>query len=134
MVDTISSLGSIEYRHDEWGVDVTIGGSQKGSDAAARLVVQCHLGQGTGGLRARQVARAFWQWDDMLEMNKTGYFPTRRPPTCFYGLREALAMLNEEGLPNVFARHIRHGEAVRCAVKAWGLELVALNPAEYSPC
>jgi alanine-glyoxylate transaminase/serine-glyoxylate transaminase/serine-pyruvate transaminase len=133
MVDTISSVGSIDYRHDEWGVDVTIGGSQKGLMLPPGLSFNAISAKAMAASKHAKLPRAFWQWDDMLEMNKTGYFPYTPATNMLYGLREALAMLNEEGMPNVYARHIRHGEAVRRAVKAWGLELVALNPAEYSP-
>ncbi len=133
MVDTISSLGSVDYRHDEWGVDVTVGGSQKGMMLPPGLSFNAVSAKALAASRHAKLPRAFWNWEDMLEANKTGYFPYTPATNMLFGLREALAMLNEEGLPNVFARHIRHGEAVRRAVKAWGLELVPVNPDEYSP-
>ncbi len=133
MVDTISSLGSVDYRHDEWGVDVTVGGSQKGLMLPPGLSFNAVSAKALAASRHAKLPRAFWNWEDMLESNKTGYFPYTPATNMLFGLREALHMLNEEGLQNVFARHVRHGEAVRRAVKAWGLELVAMNPEEYSP-
>ena len=133
MVDAISSAGSVDYRHDEWGVDVTVGGSQKG------LMLPPGLSFNAISLKAREASksaklpRAFWSWDEMLAANETGFFPYTPATNLLYGLREAIAMLHEEGLDNVFARHIRHGEAARRAVAAWGLSLQAVNPAEYSP-
>ena len=131
-VDTISSLGSIDYRHDEWGVDVTVGCSQKG------LMLPPGLGFNAiseKALRASESARftkSYWGWDAMLKANQTGYFPYTPPTNLLYGLREALAMLLEEGLEAVFARHARHARATRRAVDAWGLELQCLEPEEYS--
>ena len=133
MVDAISSLGSADFRHDEWGVDVAVGGSQKG------LMLPPGLSFNAISLKAREASksaklpRAFWSWDEMLAANETGFFPYTPATNLLYGLREAIAMLHEEGLDNVFARHIRHGEAARRAVAAWGLSLQAVNPAEYSP-
>ena len=133
MVDAISSAGSVDYRHDEWGVDVTVGGSQKG------LMLPPGLSFNAISLKAREASksaklpRAFWSWDEMLAANETGFFPYTPATNLLYGLREAIEMLHEEGLDNVFARHIRHGEAARRAVAAWGLSLQAVNPAEYSP-
>lgn len=133
MVDTISSLASADYRHDEWGVDVTVSGSQKGlmlppglsfvavSDRAIKV-------SETGGM-----PRSYWRWDEMIEQNAKGYFPYTPATNLLYGLKEAIAMLNEEGLENVFARHIRHGEATRRAVTTWGLENLCTKPDEFSP-
>ena len=132
MVDTISSLGSIDYRHDEWGVDVTVGGSQKG------LMLPPGLGFnaiGEKALAAHKTAglpRSYWDWSGMLESNKSGYFPYTPSINLLYGLEEALKMLFEEGLDAVFARHKRLAEATRRAAQAWGLENQCVNPAEYS--
>jgi len=133
MVDTISSLASIEYRHDEWGVDVTVGGSQKG------LMLPPGLGfnaVGPKALRAAQDAalpRSYWSWDEMLAPNAKGFFPYTPATNLLFGLREALCMLlEEEGLDNVFARHRRLAEATRRAIRAWGLEILCLNEDEYS--
>jgi alanine-glyoxylate transaminase/serine-glyoxylate transaminase/serine-pyruvate transaminase len=134
MVDTISSLGSTDFQHDEWGVDVTVGGSQKGLMLPPGLSFNAISQKALATSRTTaKLPRAFWSWDDMLEANKTGFFPYTPATNLLYGLREAIAMLHEEGLDNVFARHIRHGEAARRAVATWGLELQAANPAEYSP-
>jgi alanine-glyoxylate transaminase/serine-glyoxylate transaminase/serine-pyruvate transaminase len=132
MVDTISSLGSLDYRHDAWGVDVSVGCSQKG------LMLPPGLGLNAIGARALAAAksggmpRSYWDWEDMLKNGKQGFFPYTPATNLLCGLREALAMLREEGLPNVFARHERHGEATRRAVRAWGLEVLCAEPAEYS--
>jgi alanine-glyoxylate transaminase/serine-glyoxylate transaminase/serine-pyruvate transaminase len=132
MVDTISSLASIDYRHDEWGVDVTIGCSQKG------LMLPPGLGFNAIGARALAASktallpRAYWDWQGMLEPNKSGFFPYTPSTNLLYGLDEALKMLFEEGLDNVFARHERLAEATRRAVQAWGLEIQCANRAEYS--
>jgi alanine-glyoxylate transaminase / serine-glyoxylate transaminase / serine-pyruvate transaminase len=133
MVDTVSSLASIDYRHDEWGVDVTIGGSQKG------LMLPPGLGFNAVSQRAlsasvqARLPRAFWSWDDMKGPNANGYFPSTPATNLLYGLREAISILHEEGLEKVFQRHLRLSEATRCAVRGWGLELLCLNAAEYSP-
>jgi alanine-glyoxylate transaminase/serine-glyoxylate transaminase/serine-pyruvate transaminase len=132
MVDTISSLASIDYRHDEWGVDVTVAGSQKG------LMLPPGLSFNAVGAKALAVSknatlpRSYWSWDEMLGPNRSGFFPYTPATNLLYGLREALRMLMEEGLENVFARHARHGEATRRAVRAWGLEILCANPDEYS--
>ena len=131
-VDTISSLASIDYRHDEWGVDVTVGCSQKG------LMLPPGLGFNAISQKALRVAetapmtRSYWSWEAMLNTNKTGFFPYTPPTNLLYGLREAIAMLLEEGLEAVFARHGRHGAATRRAVETWGLELQCQVPEEYS--
>ncbi len=132
MVDTISSLGSIDYRHDEWGVDVTVGCSQKG------LMLPPGLGFNAVGAKAAAVAkeggmpRSFWDWDEMIKANRAGYFPYTPATNLLYGLREAIDMLLDEGLPGVFARHARHAEATRRAVRAWGLDILCAEPEEYS--
>ena len=133
MVDTISSLGSADYRHDEWGVDVTVSGSQKG------LMLPPGLSFVAVSARAIKIAetggmpRSYWRWDEMIEQNAKGYFPYTPATNMLYGLKEAIAMLHEEGLDNVFARHARHGAATRRAVQAWGLENLCQNPDEFSP-
>jgi alanine-glyoxylate transaminase / serine-glyoxylate transaminase / serine-pyruvate transaminase len=133
MVDTVSSLASIDYRHDEWSVDVAISGSQKG------LMLPPGLGFNAASQRAlaasarARLPRAFWSWEEMKGPNANGFFPSTPATNLLYGLREAIAMLQEEGLENVFQRHLRLSEATRRAVRAWGLELLCLNPTEYSP-
>ncbi|MDH4192033.1 MAG: aminotransferase class V-fold PLP-dependent enzyme [Betaproteobacteria bacterium] len=132
MVDTISSLASIDYRHDEWGVDVTVAGSQKGLMLPPGLSFNCASEKALAASRAARLPKSYWSWDEMLASNKTGFFPYTPATNLLYGLREALRMLHEEGLQNVFARHARHAEATRRAVRAWDLELVCAVPAEYS--
>lgn len=132
MVDTISSLGSIEYRHDEWGVDVTVAGSQKGLMLPPGLSFNAVSEKALAAAKNSKLPKSYWSWEDMLGPNKNGFFPYTPSTNLLYGLREALAMLQEEGLANVFARHDRHGEATRRAVRAWGLEILCLEPAEYS--
>jgi len=132
MVDTISSLASIDYRHDEWGVDVTVAGSQKGLMLPPGLSFNAISDKALAAAKGAGLARSYWAWDEMLASGKSGYFPYTPATNLLYGLREALAMLEEEGLDNVFARHQRHAEATRRAVRAWGLEVLATNPAEYS--
>ena len=132
LVDTVSSLASIDYRHDEWGVDVTVSCSQKG------LMLPPGLGFNALGERALAASasaglpRSYWDWQPMLAANADGHFPYTPPTNLLYGLREALAMLAEEGLENVLARHRRHAEATRLAVRAWGLEVLCKDPARYS--
>jgi len=133
LVDTISSLASVDYRHDEWGVDVTVAGSQKGLMLPPGLSFNAISEKALAASKAAKMPRSYWAWDEMLASGKTGYFPYTPATNLLYGLREALDMLFEEGLDNVFARHLRHAEATRRAVRAWGLEVLALNPAEYSP-
>lgn len=132
MVDTISSLGSIDFRMDEWGVDVTVAGSQKGLMLPSGLSFNAISVKAQLAARSAQLPRAYWNWDDMLAANEKGYFPYTPATNLLYGLREALRMLQEEGLDNVFSRHARHGEATRRAVKAWGLDILCSNPDEYS--
>src|SRR5690242_14014195 len=132
MVDTISSLASIEYRMDEWGVDVTVGGSQKGLMLPPGLSFNAVSDNARSAAKYARLPRAYWNWEEMFAANQSGYFPYTPATNLLYGLREALLMLQEEGLENVFARHARHGEATRRAVQAWGLEILCANPAEYS--
>ncbi len=133
MVDTISSLASLDYRHDEWGVDVTVAGSQKGLMLPPGLSFNCISPKALEASKAARLPRSYWAWDEMLSNGKKGYFPYTPATNLLYGLREALKMLlDEEGLDAVFARHQRHGEATRRAVRAWGLEVLALDPRELS--
>ena len=132
LVDTISSLASIDYRMDEWGVDVTVAGSQKGLMLPPGLSFNAISEKALAASKTAKLPKSFWGWDEILKANKTGYFPYTPATNLLYGLREALAMLAEEGLENVFARNRRHGEAARRAVRAWGLEVLCLEPAEYS--
>ncbi len=133
MVDTISSLGSIDYRHDEWGVDVTVGCSQKGLMLPPGLGFNAVSAKAIAASKTARLPRSYWSWEEMLAANKGGFFPSTPSTNLLYGLREAIRLLTEEGLDNVFARHIRHGEATRRAVRTWGLEILCLNPEEYSP-
>ena len=132
MVDTVSSLASIDYRHDEWKVDVTVGGSQKGLMVPPGLSFNAISEKALAASKTARLPRSYWSWDDMLESNRTGYFPYTPATNLLYGLREALLMLQEEGLDNVFRRHARLAEATRRAVRGWGLETVAVDPREYS--
>jgi len=133
MVDTISSLASIDYRHDEWGVDVTVAGSQKGLMLPPGLSFNCVSKKALAASKSARLPRSYWAWDEMIANGKGGYFPYTPATNLLYGLREALTMLlDEEGLDAVFARHQRHGEATRRAVRAWGLEVLAADPREYS--
>ncbi|MGQ0544628.1 MAG: pyridoxal-phosphate-dependent aminotransferase family protein [Betaproteobacteria bacterium] len=133
MVDTISSLASIDYRHDEWNVDVTLAGSQKGLMLPPGLSFNCISAKALAASKSARLPRSYWAWDEMIANGKGGYFPYTPATNLLYGLREALRMLlDEEGLDAVFARHQRHAEATRRAVRAWGLEVLALDPREYS--
>jgi alanine-glyoxylate transaminase / serine-glyoxylate transaminase / serine-pyruvate transaminase len=133
MVDTISSLASIDYRHDEWGVDVTVAGSQKGLMLPPGLSFNCISPKAISAGKTARLPRSYWAWEEMIANGKSGYFPYTPATNLLYGLREALKMLlDEEGLDAVFARHQRHAEATRRAVRAWGLEIFALDPREYS--
>jgi len=133
MADTISSLASIDYRHDEWGVDVTVAGSQKGLMLPPGLSFNCISPKALAAAKSARMPRSYWAWDEMIANGKSGYFPYTPATNMLYGLAEALKMLlDEEGLDAVFARHQRHGEATRRAVRAWGLEVYALDPREYS--
>jgi alanine-glyoxylate transaminase / serine-glyoxylate transaminase / serine-pyruvate transaminase len=132
LVDTISSLGSIDYRHDEWEVDVTICGSQKGLMLPPGLGFNALSEKALSANKSARLPRSYWDWEEMLKSNRSGFFPYTPATTLLYGLREALRMLHEEGLANVFRRHERHAEATRAAVRAWGLEIVCEDPREYS--
>ncbi len=133
MVDTISSLASIDYRHDEWGVDVTVAGSQKGLMLPPGLSFNAVSDKALAAAKSAKLPRSYWNWEEMIAANKDGWFPYTPATNLLYGLRVALKMLlEEEGLENVFKRHDRHAEAARRAVRAWGLELLCANPAEYS--
>jgi alanine-glyoxylate transaminase/serine-glyoxylate transaminase/serine-pyruvate transaminase len=132
LVDTISSLASIDYRHDEWGVDVTVGGSQKGLMLPAGLGFNAISEQAFAASERARLPRSYWDWAPIVEANHAGYWPYTSATNLLYGLREALAMLREEGLENVFARHARHAAATRAAVRAWGLEVLAADEREYS--
>jgi alanine-glyoxylate transaminase / serine-glyoxylate transaminase / serine-pyruvate transaminase len=132
MVDTVSSLGSIDYRQTEWGVDVSIGGSQKGLMLPPGLSFNAISRKAIEASRTSKMPKSFWRWDDMLATNEKGFFPYTPATNLIYGLKESLAMLAEEGLDNVFCRHQRLAEATRRAVRAWGLEICALDPSEYS--
>jgi alanine-glyoxylate transaminase/serine-glyoxylate transaminase/serine-pyruvate transaminase len=132
LVDAVSSLASIDLRHDEWGIDVTTTGSQKGLMLPPGLALQAVSEKALNAMKTARLPRSYWAWEPMLAANATGYFPYTPGTNLLYGLRESLRMLAEEGLPNVFARHARHGDAARRAVAAWGLELCALRPDEYS--
>lgn len=132
LVDAISSLGSIDYRHDEWEVDVTVSGSQKGLMLPPGLGFNAISEKALAASASAKLPRCYWEWEPMLTQNVNGFFPYTPATNMFYGLREALLMLREEGLKNVLIRHQRHGEATRRAVRAWGLENVALDPKEFS--
>jgi alanine-glyoxylate transaminase/serine-glyoxylate transaminase/serine-pyruvate transaminase len=132
LVDVISSLGSIDYRHDEWGVDVSIGGSQKGLMLPPGLGFNAMGEKALAASKSARLPRSYWDWQPMLSQNANGFFPYTPATNLLFGLRESLTMLREEGLQNVFKRHARHGEATRRAVKWWGLENVAVNAAEFS--
>ncbi len=133
MVDTISSLAVMDLRHDEWGIDVTVGGSQKGLMLPPGLSFTAISDKALAASKTAKLPRAYWNWDDMLANNANGFFPYTPATGLLYGLDEAIAMLHEEGLDNVFARHERLAEATRRAVTAWGLEILCVNPNDYSP-
>ena len=131
-VDTISSLASIDYRHDEWGVDVTVAGSQKGLMLPPGLSFNAISDKALEAADAARLPKSYWGWPEMLAANAKGFFPYTPATNLLYGLRESIAMLNEEGLDAVFARHARLAEATRRAVRAWGLELLCVDEREYS--
>jgi alanine-glyoxylate transaminase / serine-glyoxylate transaminase / serine-pyruvate transaminase len=133
MVDTISSLASTDYRHDEWGVDVTIGGAQKGLMLPPGMSFNALSDRALAASKDAKLPKSFWAWDDMLTMNKQGFFPYTPATQMLQGLAVAIDMLHEEGLENVFARHDRLAEATRRAIRAWGLEIVCRDPRYYSP-
>jgi len=132
MVDTISSLASIDYRHDDWGVDVTVAGSQKGLMLPPGLSFNAVSEKALKASAEARLTRSYWAWDEMLATNDKGFFPYTPATNLLFGLREALDMLLDEGLSQVFARHARHGEATRRAVGAWGLETLCQDPREHS--
>jgi alanine-glyoxylate transaminase/serine-glyoxylate transaminase/serine-pyruvate transaminase len=132
LVDAISSLGSIEYRMDEWEVDVTVCGSQKGLMVPPGLGFNAISEKALAANKSAKSPRSYWDWQDMLKNNQAGFFPYTPATNLLFGLREALKMMQEEGFANIFRRHIRHGEATRAAVRAWGLEIVCEEPMEYS--
>ena len=132
MVDTISSLGSMEYRHDEWGVDVTVAGSQKGLMLPPGLGFNVVSARALAATASATLPRSYWDWNKTLTSNTDGYFPSTPATNLLFGLQEAVAMLMEEGLDEVFARHARLAEATRRAVQAWGLELLCRNLDQYS--
>ena len=133
MVDTISGLASLEYEHDGWGIDVSVGGSQKGMMLPPGLSFNAISEKALAAAKTNTSLRSYWDWHDMLEINKAGTFPYTPAINLLFALREAIAMLEEEGLDNVFARHKRHAAATRAAAKVWGLDLVCLDPQAYSP-
>jgi alanine-glyoxylate transaminase/serine-glyoxylate transaminase/serine-pyruvate transaminase len=132
IVDTISSLGSVEYRHDEWGVDVTIWCSQKGMMLPPGLGLNAISEKALAAARQARLPRSYWDWPPVLAAAETGLFPYTPATNLLFGLRETLAMFDEEGLPAVFSRHARHAEATRRAVRGWGLDIVCQNPDDYS--
>ena len=132
MVDTISSLASMDYRHDEWGVDVTVGGAQKGLMLPPGMSFNAVSDKALKAAKTAKLPKSFWSWDEMIAANKKDYFPYTPATTIMYGLAEAIDMLHEEGLDNVFARHDRLAEATRRAVRGWGLEILCREPKQYS--
>src|SRR5207248_7094649 len=132
LVDTVSSLASIDYRHDEWGVDVTVAGSQKGLMLPPGLGLTAVSDKALKASRGAKAGRSFFSWEDMVGPNASGFFPYTPATNLLYGLAEAIDMLHEEGLSRVFARHNRHAEAARRAVRAWGLEILCRDPKCYS--
>jgi len=132
MVDAVSSLASIDFRHDEWGVDVTVAGSQKGLMLPPGLGFNAISEKALAANKSARLPRSYWDWQQMLESNRAGFFPFTPASNLLFGLREALHLLDEEGLPNVFRRHQRHGGAARAAVRAWGLEILCEDSREYS--
>ena len=132
LVDVISSLGSIDYRHDDWGVDVTVGGSQKGLMLPAGLGFNAVSEKARAASAHARMPRSYWDWEPIIDANATGFWPYTSATNLLYGLRESLAMLAEEGLPAVFARHARHAAATRAAVEAWGLEVLCADEREHS--
>jgi len=132
MVDTISSLGSMDYRHDDWKVDVSVGGSQKGMMLPPGMSFNAISEKALEASKTARLPKCYWDWNDMLSTNQNGFFPYTPATNLLYALDEALNIIDEQGLDNIFARHARHGEATRRAAAAWGLELVCADPREYS--
>jgi alanine-glyoxylate transaminase/serine-glyoxylate transaminase/serine-pyruvate transaminase len=133
MVDAISSLACADLRHDEWGIDVTIGGSQKGLMTPPGLGFNAISAKALAAMKTAKIDRGYWDWEPLVTSNRTGFFPYTPAVNLMFALNEALAMLLEEGLPNVLARHDRYAEATRRAARAWGLELQCLDPRGYAP-
>ena len=133
LVDTISGLASADYRHDEWGVDVSISGSQKGLMLPPGISFNALSVKAIEASKTAKLPKSFWAWDEIIEMNKTGYWPSTPNTNLLYGLNEACDMLLEHGLDVVLARHLRWAEGVRAAVRAWGLQIQCADPAVYSP-
>ena len=132
IVDAISSLGSIDVRHDDWEVDVTVCGSQKGLMVPPGLGFNAVSDKALRASRDAKIPRSYWDWQEMLKTNTAGFFPYTPATNLLYGLREALRMIEEEGLDNILARHARHGAATRAAATAWGLDVVPEDPREQS--
>ncbi len=132
IVDAISSLASVDLRHDEWEIDVTVCGSQKGLMVPPGLAFNALSEKAIAASAKAKLPRSYWNWDEMLKANTSGFFPYTPATNLLYGLREALRMLDEEGFENVLERHTRHGVATRAAAKAWGLDIVPEDPSEYS--
>ncbi len=133
MVDTISGLGSVDYRHDEWGVDVTVSGSQKGLMLPPGISFNAISEKALAASKQAKGHKLFWSWEEMIPHNKNGFFPYTPATNMLYALAEAIDMLHEEGLDRVFARHERHAEATRRAVRAWGLDILCNDAKYYSP-
>lgn len=133
LVDTISSLGSVDYRHDEWGVDVTVSCSQKGLMLPPGLGFNAISEKAIAASKKNNLPRSYWDWEEMIKPNEQGYFPYTPATNLLYGLQEVLNIMRDEGLPQIFSRHARLAAATRAAVQAWGLELLCLNPQEFSP-
>jgi alanine-glyoxylate transaminase / serine-glyoxylate transaminase / serine-pyruvate transaminase len=133
LVDTISGLASADYRHDEWGVDVTVSGSQKGLMLPPGISFNALSPKALAASKTSKLPKSFWAWDEIVEMNKTGYWPYTPNTNLLYALAEAIEMIESEGLPQVFARHQRLAASCRAAVQAWGLEIQCADPAVYSP-
>jgi alanine-glyoxylate transaminase / serine-glyoxylate transaminase / serine-pyruvate transaminase len=133
LVDTVSSLASADYRHDEWGVDVTVAGAQKGLMLPPGMSFNAVSDKALAASKTSTLPKSFWGWDDMIAMNKTGFFPYTPATQILHGLAVAIEMLHEEGLDNLFARHHRLAQATRRAAKAWGLDIVCRDPKYYSP-
>jgi alanine-glyoxylate transaminase/serine-glyoxylate transaminase/serine-pyruvate transaminase len=132
IVDAVSSLGSIDFRHDEWEVDVTVAGSQKGLMLPPGLGFNAVSAKALAASGRSNLPKSYWDWQSILRSNQTGYFPSTPATNLLFGLREALALLDEEGMPNVFRRHQRHADAARAAVRAWNLDTVCEDPREHS--
>ncbi len=133
MVDTVSGLGSIEFRHDDWGVDVAVACSQKGLMMPPGLGIAALSPKALAASRQNKMPRSFWDWSDMIKANELGFFPSTPATNLLYGLREALTLMHEEGLSNVYARHKRLAAATRAAVRGWGLEILCLDEEAHSP-